>query len=255
MASFPGETEQGITEVVGCMTKAIQLREVSREYQQGEEVIAALDEVSLTFQPGEFTTLYGPSGSGKTTLLNLIGGLDLPTKGDVLIGAVQMSRLSNAERAEFRLRHVGFIFQSYNLIPVLSARENVEFVMQLQGVPAELRKERALRLLERVGLMDLANRRPDEMSGGQQQRVAVARAIASEPDIILADEPTANLDSKTAASLLTLMEDLNRTRNVTFLFSTHDEQVMERAKRLIRLRDGKVEDDHQLEAESSDEVR
>jgi len=230
------------------MTQTIELKHVSREYQQGEVTVRALDEVSVTFRPGEFTTLYGPSGSGKTTLLNMVGGLDLPTRGEVLIGDTRIDTLSNAKRAEFRLEHIGFIFQSFNLVPVLSARENVEFVMQLQGVSSEKRKEKSLEVLEQVGLLELADRRPDEMSGGQQQRVAVARAIVSEPDIVLADEPTANLDSKTAERLLTLMQELNQSQNITFLFSTHDEQVMERANRLVRLRDGKIEDDRSLES-------
>ncbi len=229
------------------MTKEIDLRHVSRLYQQGEYEVRALSDVSLHFSSGEFTTLYGPSGSGKTTLLNIIGGLDLPSSGHVRVGEIEIDHLSQGERAEFRLEHIGFIFQSFNLIPVLSARENVEFTMQLQGVPRKIRRERAIEILERVGLGKLIDRRPGAMSGGQQQRVAVARAIVSEPDIILADEPTANLDTHTAGALLTLMQELNSTQGVTFLFSTHDERVMERARRLIRLCDGRVEDDQRLE--------
>ncbi|MCB0353795.1 MAG: ABC transporter ATP-binding protein [Bdellovibrionales bacterium] len=225
------------------MSRSIALESVSRLYHQADVLVKAVSDVSLTFEPGEFTTLFGPSGSGKTTLLNLIGGLDVPTSGQVRIGETVMNVLSPSERATFRLNHIGFIFQSYNLIPVLSARENVEFVMQLQGVHSAARRERAMEVLGRVGLAELSDRRPDQMSGGQQQRVAVARAIASEPDIILADEPTANLDSKTAADLLSLMQELNEVRKITFLFSTHDKQVMERARRLVRLRDGKVEND------------
>jgi len=228
------------------MTKDINLNSITRVYQQGEYEVRALSDVSLHFASGEFTTLYGPSGSGKTTLLNIIGGLDLPTSGEVSIGDMQIQKLSASARAKFRLRHIGFIFQSFNLIPVLSARENVEFTMQLQGVDRKIRRQRAIRILEQVGLGQLINRRPGEMSGGQQQRVAVARAIVSEPDIILADEPTANLDSQTASELLSLMEELNTTRGVTFLFSTHDERVMERAHRLIRLCDGRVENDQYL---------
>jgi putative ABC transport system ATP-binding protein len=228
------------------VTESIYVEHLSREYTQGDEIVHALDDVTLQFVPGEFTSLYGPSGSGKTTLLNLIGGLDLPTRGTVRVGERDIGKLSNSARSHFRLHHIGFIFQSYNLIPVLSARENVEFVMQLQGIDSRTRRERSQSVLEEVGLGKLVDRRPDEMSGGQQQRVAVARAIASEPDIVLADEPTANLDSKAADELLTLMESLNQEKGITFLFSTHDQQVMERAKRLVQLKDGHVEDDHTL---------
>jgi putative ABC transport system ATP-binding protein len=200
----------------------------------------ALDDVDLKIEQGEFTALAGPSGSGKTTLLNLFGALDSPTAGTVLLDGEDLGALSSSRLAELRLRKLGFVFQAYNLIPVLSARENVEFVMELQGVPASQRRAKALALLAEVGLGELADKRPLEMSGGQQQRVAVARAIASEPRVVLADEPTANLDSDTAGRLLDLMQRLNRDRGITFLFSTHDPLVIDKARRTIRLRDGRI---------------
>jgi putative ABC transport system ATP-binding protein len=189
---------------------------------------------------GAFAALSGPSGSGKTTLLNLIGGLDKPTSGDVVVGGRSLLPLSRSALAELRLREIGFIFQSYNLVPVLSAVENVEFVMELQGVPRAERREKARQVLAAVGLSGMEHRRPGELSGGQQQRVAVARAIASHPKLILADEPTANLDSQTAEKLLELMRQLNEEQGLTFLFSTHDRLVMNFARRLIRLQDGEV---------------
>ena len=207
----------------------------------------ALDEVTLDVDAGEFTALAGPSGSGKTTLLNLFGGLDAPSAGAVRLDGEDLAQLSGSELAERRLEKLGFIFQAYNLIPVLSALENVEFVMELQKVPLAERRERAMAILGDVGLADFANKRPLEMSGGQQQRVAVARAIVTRPRVVLADEPTANLDSKTAASLLELMESMNRERGVTFLFSTHDPMVIEKARRVVRLRDGRVVADERRE--------
>ena len=214
--------------------------DLKKTYRQGEVEVQALRGVNLTLEEGDFTALVGPSGSGKTTLLNLIGGLDRPSAGSVAIDGQELTELSDAALSDYRLHHVGFIFQAYNLIPVLTARENVEFVMVLQGRrPAEFR-QRSLDYLARVGLSDLANRRPKALSGGQQQRVAVARALAAGPRLVLADEPTANLDGENALELLALMRDLNRKERMTFLFSTHDERVMERARRVIVLRDGDI---------------
>jgi putative ABC transport system ATP-binding protein len=217
--------------------EAQQLRKV---YDTRSVQTVALDGIDLTIEEGEFAALAGPSGSGKTTLLNLFGALDSPTTGTVRLDGEDLGALSASRLAQLRLRKLGFVFQAYNLIPVLSALENVEFVMELQGVPARQRAAKALALLDEVGLGELANKRPLEMSGGQQQRVAVARAIASEPRVVLADEPTANLDSDTASRLLDLMQRLNRERGITFLFSTHDPLVIDKARRTIRLRDGRV---------------
>jgi putative ABC transport system ATP-binding protein len=214
-----------------------------KDYATREITVRALDGVSLRIEPGEFSALAGPSGSGKTTLLNLLGTLDAPSRGRVLVQGVDTSQLSEAQRSDLRLRKLGFIFQAYNLIPVLSALENVEFVLLLQHVPRSERRARAAALLTELGLGELIEKRPPEMSGGQQQRVAVARAIASDPEIVLADEPTANLDSHTAESLLDLMARMNQERNVTFLFSTHDARVMGRARRLIRMVDGRIDAD------------
>ena len=219
------------------MLEAVQ---VSKIYETRGVETVALQDVSLIIGAGEFTALAGPSGSGKTTLLNLFGGLDLPTRGTIRLEGEDLGTLSASELARLRLHKLGFIFQAYNLIPVLSARENVEFVMEIQGVPAAERRDRALALLGEVGLEDLAEKRPLEMSGGQQQRVAVARAIVSEPRVVLADEPTANLDSKTAEKLLDLMHEMNQRHQVTFLFSTHDPLVIEKSRRTVRLRDGQV---------------
>lgn len=215
------------------------VQNVTKIYE-GPVPVYALRDVSLTFTKGAFAALSGPSGSGKTTLLNLIGGLDKPTSGDVVVGGQSLVPLSRSALAELRLREIGFIFQSYNLVPVLSAVENVEFVMELQGVPRAERREKARQVLAAVGLSGMEHRRPGELSGGQQQRVAVARAIASHPKLILADEPTANLDSQTAEKLLELMRQLNEEQGLTFLFSTHDRLVMNFARRLIRLQDGEV---------------
>jgi putative ABC transport system ATP-binding protein len=221
----------------------IEVSRVTKDYLDGKTVIQALRGVDLSIEKGEFSAVAGPSGSGKTTLLNLIGGLDQPTGGSIHLDGIELSVLKPRQLHEMRLHHIGFVFQAYNLIPVLTARENVEFTMLLQGVAPRERKARALEMLEEVGLADEANRRPPAMSGGQQQRVAVARAIVTKPGIVLADEPTANLDSTTGAGLLDLMQNLNREYGVTFLFSTHDPMVMEYSRRLIRLRDGQIKSD------------
>jgi putative ABC transport system ATP-binding protein len=202
--------------------------------------VNALNNVSLEFNEGEFSAIIGPSGCGKTTLLNLIGGLDSPTSGEVIINGTNITKLNSKEIIDFRLKNIGFVFQAYNLVPVLTAKENVEFIMQLQGIPKNLREERVLKLFEQIGLSDRLNNRPGKLSGGQQQRVAVARALASKPKFVLADEPTANLDSKSTNNLLDIMLKLNELENTTFIFSTHDSRVIDRARRLITLDDGKV---------------
>lgn len=225
------------------MKPIVRCTNLHKVYHQGEIDVHALRGVDLTIENGEFMALAGPSGSGKTTLLNLIGGLDQFDEGEVMINDDKLSTLSTREATDLRLRHVGFIFQAYNLIPVLSAIENVEYIMLLQGVPGRRRRERARTILEEVGLADMLNRRPHELSGGQQQRVAIARALVTEPDIILADEPTANLDSDTATGLLDIMRDMNEQHGVTFVFSTHDTRVMEYARRLVKLRDGCIQAD------------
>jgi putative ABC transport system ATP-binding protein len=223
--------------------KIVRLAGVSRVYQQGNVEVRAVDRLDLEIRAGEFSALCGPSGSGKTTILNMIGALDAPTEGAVYLEGRNLGELSRGALSRFRRDRVGFVFQSYNLIPVLTAFENAEFVLALQNVPVAERKERVMAVLREVGMADYANRRPDELSGGQQQRVAIARAVVSEPAIVLADEPTANVDSEAAATILDLMEQLNRDKGVTFLFSTHDQRVMDRARRLIRLRDGRLEAD------------
>ena len=205
--------------------------------------MTAVGGVSLTVERGEFAALVGPSGSGKSTLLNLIGGLDEPDEGHIALAGMNLTSMSSAEMSDFRRDHIGFIFQSYNLIPVLSAAENIEYIMLLQGLAARDRRKRVDEMLKMVGLDGLGHRRPAELSGGQQQRVAVARAMASSPDIILADEPTANLDSKTGVALLETMRELNENEGVTFLFSTHDQKIIERARRLVWLEDGMVTKD------------
>jgi putative ABC transport system ATP-binding protein len=230
------------------MARLIEARGLRKVYDTRGVETLALDGVDLVLEEGEFTALAGPSGSGKTTLLNLLGALDRPTEGSVSLDGEDLTLLSPAALADLRLRKLGFVFQAYNLIPVFSARENVEFVMQLQGVPAAERRERALEMLRSVGLEGLEEKRPLEMSGGQQQRVAVARAIASHPRLVLADEPTANLDSVTAGHLLALMGELNRERGVSFLFSTHDPMVMEAARRVVRLHDGRIAADERKHA-------
>jgi len=226
----------------------VSCRALCRTFTQGEAVIRALDQVDLDIGAGEFVCLSGPSGSGKTTLLNAIGGLDEPDSGAVTVGGERLDRLSRTALADLRLRRIGFVFQAYNLIPVLSARENVEFVMQVQGVPAGERRAVAGEVLAAVGLAGMEGRRPAQLSGGQQQRVAVARAIASRPDLVLADEPTANLDTRSAAQLMALFAELNRERGVTFVLATHDPRVMACARRLVRLRDGRVVADEAQES-------
>ncbi len=229
----------------------VRLEGVTKVYRTDSVETHALRGIDLVIHAGEFTAIAGPSGSGKTTLLNIIGGLDTPTSGRVIVAGRDLTQMSPSELADFRLHTLGFVFQSYNLIEVLSAYENTEFVLLLQGVPKEERRRRAMAILEEVGLAGFANRRPTQLSGGQQQRVAVARAIVAQPQLVLADEPTANLDSETATRLMKLMLELNRTYGVTFLFSTHDPLVMRMARRLIELRDGKVVSDRTVESSTA----
>jgi putative ABC transport system ATP-binding protein len=217
--------------------------DVSKTYHQGRIEIHALNKVNLSITRGEFVAVAGPSGSGKTTLLNLVGGLDQVDGGSIVVDGNAFDQMSQSQLANLRLHRVGFVFQAYNLIPVLSAAENVEFVMLLQGIAANERRARAEAILDDVGLEGKYDRRPAELSGGQQQRVAVARAIVSNPSIVLADEPTANLDSKTGDGLLAMMRQMNQEKNVTFIFSTHDKMVMDYARRLVLIRDGGIEDD------------
>lgn len=222
------------------METIIDVHNVSKVYNPDTIPVYAINNVHLHLERGEFTALVGPSGSGKTTLLNIIGGLDKPTKGNVVINGVDVTRLSQGRLVEFRLYNIGFVFQSYNLIPVFTARENAEFIMQLQKVKKEDRTARVLQLFKEIGLEDKLDVRPAKLSGGQQQRVAVARALASKPQFILADEPTANLDGRSAANLLDIMLKLNKEEGCTFLFSTHDQRVIERARRVITLVDGRI---------------
>jgi len=221
----------------------VELRDVQKTYQIGQVGVPALRDVGLRVAAGEFLAIAGPSGSGKTTLLNIIGGLDQADSGEVWVAGKNIRRLSAGALARLRLQRLGFVFQAYNLLPVLTALENAEFTLLLQGVPARRRREKVQKLFSEIGLAGLEDRRPAQLSGGQQQRVAVARAMITEPALILADEPTANLDSATAVALLDVMEQLNQTHGTTFVFSTHDPRVMERARRLIRLRDGQVVSD------------
>jgi putative ABC transport system ATP-binding protein len=221
----------------------IELNNVSKIYDGTAVPVKAVDEVNLKIEEGEFTAIVGPSGSGKTTLLNLIGGLDQPTNGKITIDGTDISTFKPDELINFRLHHIGFVFQAYNLIPVFTAKENVEFIMLLQKISKVEREKKAIEFLKAVGLGDRINSKPTELSGGQQQRVAVARALASTPSFVLADEPTANLDSVSADSLLDLMENLNRDHKMTFVFSTHDNRVIQRAHRVVTLRDGAVESD------------
>jgi putative ABC transport system ATP-binding protein len=219
---------------------AISCTDLCKFYQQGDAIIKGLDHVSLEIEQGSFICLSGPSGSGKTTLLNAIGGLDSLDSGEISIDGERVDLLGKAALADLRLHHIGFVFQAYNLIPVLSARENVEFVMQVQGVGASERKQRSFRILQEVGLEGMENRRPAQLSGGQQQRVAVARAIVSQPKLVLADEPTANLDSDSMERLMRHFRELNRAHKVTFLIATHDQRVMQWADRRISMEDGRI---------------
>ncbi len=228
---------------------AVRTEAVWKIFEQEAEEVQAVRGVTLDIEPGEFIAMAGPSGSGKTTLLNLIGGLTRPTRGEVWVAGRDLAKLSPRELARMRLAHVGFIFQAYNLLPVLTALENAEFPLLLRGMNGEERKSRVTRLFERTGLAGLEDRRPGKLSGGQQQRVAVIRAVVAEPALVLADEPTANLDSAASDSLLDMMEELNRDLGTTFVFATHDPRVMERARRLIRLVDGRVASDERNQSE------
>ncbi len=221
--------------------------DLEKTYRDNAMPVHALKGISLAIKKGEYTVIAGPSGSGKTTLLNLIGALDKPTKGKVFLEGEDISRFSRNQLGELRLNKIGFVFQAFNLVPVLSSLENVEFTMMLKGIPERERKERALAIMQELSIDMLADKRPNEMSGGQQQRVAVARAIVNNPSIVLADEPTANLDTATGSDLLDLMEQMNRERNITFVFSSHDQQVIKRAKRLLTLKDGKIVEDKMIE--------
>lgn len=225
----------------------IQISDLHKVYDETKVPVYALNGVDLTIEEGEFTAIVGPSGSGKTTLLNMIGGLDKPTKGEVVIDGTEVGSLKPRKLIDFRLHNIGFVFQAYNLIPVLTAIENVAFIMQLQGQSKDKRHRRAMELLEAVGIGAKADQRPGNLSGGQQQRVAVARALASEPKFILADEPTANLDSRSTNELLNIMLKMNEESNITFLFSSHDKRVMDKAKRIVTIDDGKVASDERIQ--------
>lgn len=218
----------------------IRTENLKKTYQQGEYEIKAVDDVSVSFEQGEFTAVVGPSGSGKTTLLNAIGGLDDPTSGKVIINNTDITQLKGNQLIDFRMNNIGFVFQAYNLIPVLSAKENVGFVMLLQGRPENEKNQRVEEMLHAVGLGEIMDKRPNQMSGGQQQRVAVARALAPKPQFILADEPTANLDSASTNNLLDIMAKLNQDEAITFIFSTHDQRVIDRARRVVTMEDGKI---------------
>lgn len=222
----------------------IEIKDLVKIYDDKKAVpVTAVNGVNLGFKQGEFAAIVGPSGSGKTTLLNMLGGLDDPTSGEIMIDGISMVELSSKQKIDFRMNNIGFVFQAYNLIPVLTAKENVEFIMHLQGKSKHERDSRSKELLEAVGIGDRANARPGKLSGGQQQRVAVARALASKPKFILADEPTANLDSKSTETLLEIMEKLNREENITFIFSTHDARVVNKARRVITVEDGVIKED------------
>ena len=221
----------------------IETKNLTKIYDGTGLEVKAVNGINLNFEKGEFAAIVGPSGSGKTTFLNLLGGLDSPTSGDVIVDGVDIWKLRSRKLINFRMNHIGFVFQSYNLIPVLTVKENVEFIMHLQGRPKRERYTRTKELLEAVGLSERINSRPGKLSGGQQQRVAVARALASKPKFILADEPTANLDSKSTENLLDIMEKLNREEEITFIFSTHDSRVVKKARRVITMEDGKIVSD------------
>lgn len=221
----------------------IEIKNLHKIYSESEVPVHAVNGINISFEQGEFTAIVGPSGSGKTTFLNMLGGLDKPTEGEVIIDGVNVGGLSSKQVIDFRLRNIGFVFQAYNLIPVLTAKENVEFIMQLQKRDKKEREARAIEMLEAVGLGERVNSRPSKLSGGQQQRVAVARALASKPKFILADEPTANLDSASTNNLLEIMQELNKKENITFIFSTHDQRVVDKARRIITIDDGKIKSD------------
>tara|TARA_B100001013_G_C24620781_1_gene447133 strand:- start:1200 stop:1877 length:678 start_codon:yes stop_codon:yes gene_type:complete len=221
----------------------IETKNLSKIYNPGKFEVKAVNDVNSLFKEGEFTSVVGPSGSGKTTFLNCVGGLDNPTSGDVYIAGENITRLSGSNIIQYRLKNIGFVFQSYNLIPVLSAKENIEMIMLLQGIDEKSRRLRTDELLNQVDLYELKDRRPSELSGGQQQRVAVARALASKPKFILADEPTANLDTASTSNLLDIMSKLNENEKITFIFSTHDQRVIDRARRVVTLEDGKIVSD------------
>jgi len=226
--------------------KVIEIKNLEKVYDGKTVPVHAINGIDLTFEQGEFAAIVGPSGSGKTTLLNMLGGLDNPTNGEIVIAETNIGKLSPSQMIDFRLHNIGFVFQAYNLIPVLTAKENVEFIMHLQGKTPEEKEKRSLEMLKAVGLEERANSRPNKMSGGQQQRVAIARALASKPQFILADEPTANLDSKSTETLLDIMEQLNREEKTTFIFSTHDQRVVKKARRVITVEDGKVVSDTRI---------
>ncbi|VAW27713.1 ABC-type antimicrobial peptide transport system, ATPase component [hydrothermal vent metagenome] len=218
----------------------IEAKSITKVYNETKVPVNALNGVDLKIEEGEFTAIVGPSGSGKTTLLNILGGLDLPSKGDILIEGTNLKALSSKQLIDFRLHNIGFVFQSYNLIPVLTAKENTEFILELQKVPKKERMQKAMELLEAVGIADKADHKPGQLSGGQQQRVAVARALASQPRFIIADEPTANLDSRSTNDLLEIMAEMNRKYHSTFIFATHDQRVMDKAHRIVTIDDGKI---------------
>ncbi|MEN8125170.1 MAG: ABC transporter ATP-binding protein [Bacteroidota bacterium] len=228
----------------------IKIKNITKTFTETEVPVHAVNGIDLTFEKGEFAAIVGPSGSGKTTLLNMIGGLEKPTSGSVEVHGKDISELSSSKLIDFRLHNIGFVFQAYNLIPVLTAKENVEFIMQLQNWDKTKMKERTITILESVGLGNRVNSKPNQLSGGQQQRVAVARALASKPQFILADEPTANLDSKSTTQLLDIMEKLNKEEKITFIFSTHDQRVVDKARRVIKIDDGKVVSDVVKKVES-----
>ncbi|TKG93681.1 ABC transporter ATP-binding protein [Puteibacter caeruleilacunae] len=228
----------------------IEIKELHKIYDESEVKVHAVNNISLNFEKGEFAAIVGPSGSGKTTLLNMLGGLDKPTDGNILIDNTNLHKLRSSELIRFRMMNIGFVFQAYNLIPVLTAKENVEFIMHLQNKNKKEREERTMSLLKAVGLEGRENSRPSKLSGGQQQRVAVARALASKPKFVLADEPTANLDSKSTEQLLSIMEELNKQEHITFIFSTHDQRVVNKARRVITIEDGKVISDIRKDVES-----
>jgi putative ABC transport system ATP-binding protein len=225
--------------------KVIEIKNLTKIYNGSSVQVTAVDNVDLVIEEGEFTAIVGPSGSGKTTLLNMIGGLDSPTSGKIAVGNTDLATLNSKQLVDFRLHNIGFVFQAYNLIPVLTAGENISFIMEMQGKPKKMIAERTIEILTEVGLADREKSRPNQLSGGQQQRVAVARALASKPKFIIADEPTANLDTKSTENLLDIMEELNRRENITFIFSTHDQRVVNKARRVIVLEDGKIVKDEQ----------